>query len=116
MASNTVDRELALQLLTAAVAADPNGKAGVGRQLGRGFGRSLISRVLSPKDPLQISDALATRVIDVYHVIPICPATRTQQARSECLRITRSKAPTHNPLAMRIWKTCQTCSHKPTGA
>lgn len=116
MANNAVDRDLAMRLLVAAVAAaGPEGKAAVSRRLGKGFGRSLLSRVLSPNDSLQISEKLAARVIDVYHVIPACPATGGEQPRSECHRLARGKAPMHNPMAMRIWKTCQTCAHKPTG-
>lgn len=111
MDSNAVDRALALQLLQQAVAQHPKGKAGVAIRLG--YGRALISRVLSPNDPLEISEALASRVIDRFHVIPLCPATGQAQPRSECRRLSHGKAPTHNPLAMRIWKTCQTCPHKP---
>lgn len=115
MASNAPDLALARQLLLAAVAADPKGKAGVARRLGDGCGRSLLSRVLSENDPLGMSDKLAARVIDRYHVIPSCPATGQEQPRAECLRLSAGKAPTHNPQAMRIWKTCQSCAHKPTG-
>lgn len=111
MESN-VRRELALQLLTAAVAdAGKKGKAAVAIRLG--YGRALISRVLSPNDPLEMSDKLADRIIDRFHVIPVCPATDQAQPRSECLRISSGAAPMHNPLSMRIWKVCQTCPHKP---
>lgn len=109
--ARAVDRDLALQLLQKAVATHPKGKAGVAIRLG--YGRSLLSRVLSPNDPLAMSEDLARRVIDRLYVIPECPATLHEQPRSECRRIGLGKAPTHNPLAMRIWKTCQTCPHKP---
>ncbi len=105
-------RTLALQLLAAAVsAAGKKGKSAVAIRLG--YGRALISRVLSPNDPLEMSDKLADRIIDRLHIIPACPATDQQQPRSECIRIAGSAAPMHNPLAMRIWKVCQTCPHKP---
>lgn len=113
MANNAVDTNLAMSLLAEAVkAAKEKGKAAVGEQLG--YSRALISRVLSQTDPLQISEKLAQRVIDVYHVIPTCPATGEEQPRSECLRLSNGSAPMHNPMAMRIWKTCQNCAHKPT--
>lgn len=112
MACNA-DFELAMTLLRTAVATDGKGKAGVGRRLGHGFGRCLISRVLSPNDALGMSEELARRVIDVYHVISKCPATGREQARSECHRLANAKAPTHNPGSMQIWKTCQSCAHKP---
>ncbi len=106
------DRQhLARQLLIEAVEKHPKGKAGVAIRLG--YGRSMISRVLSPNDPTEISEALADRIIDRFHVIPECPATMHPQPRSECLRLSRDHAPTHNPLAMRIWKVCQSCAHKP---
>lgn len=113
MANNAVDRNLALRLLGDAIAAaGKKGKAAVALRIG--CSRVLLSRVLSPNDPLEISDKLARKVIDVHHVIPVCPATGIEQPRSECHRLSQGAAPMHNPGAMRIWKTCQTCTHKPT--
>lgn len=109
MAPNA-DHALALQLLVAAVEAAGD-KATVAARLG--YGRSMISRVLSPNDKTGMSDALAHRVIDIYHVIPACPATGGEQPRAECIRLATSRAPMHHPAAMRTWKTCQTCPHKP---
>ena len=105
------DKTLALQLLSDAVATHPKGKAGIAVRLG--YGRALIARTLSPNDPLQISDALAERVIERLHVVAECPATGLPQPRSECRRIGSGHAPTHNPLAMRIWKICRACPHFP---
>lgn len=108
----SVKRSLALQLLTAAVdAAGKGGKASVAKHLG--YGRALISRVLSPNDPLDISAPLIDRVIERYHVIPLCPATGQAQPVAECYRLNAGKAPMHNPAAMQVWKKCQTCAHKP---
>ena len=107
---------LALSLLEKAVAEDPAGKAGVARRLNQpGCGRVMIARVLSPNDSLQISDKLADRVLTVYYVIPVCPGTGAQQPRSECERIASLAAPTHNPQAMRLWKACRRCEHRPVG-
>ena len=86
-------------------------KAGVAIRLG--YGRAMIARVLSPNDPLQITDALAQRVIDRFYVVAECPATGLAQPRSECRRLAGGAAPMHNPLSMRIWRLCQTCPHKP---
>lgn len=105
-------RDLALRLLTEAVAAaGTKGKAAVAVRLGKG--RSLLSRVLSPNDPLEMSEKLADRVIDTYHVIPVCPATGKEQPRAECFRFAQGKAPMHNPMAMQTWKKCQSCPHSP---
>lgn len=110
-----IDMALAMRLLTEAVnAAGKKGKAAVAPRLG--VGRSYISRVLSPNDPCVLSEAVARKVIDRFHVIPDCPATLQQQPRSECVRLARAPAPTHNPLSMRIWKTCQNCPNRPEGA
>ena len=108
---DTVDRALALRLLGKAVAEHPRGKAGVSERLG--YGRALLSRVLSPNDPTEMSEKLASVVIDRYHVVRECPATTLEQPRSECLRLALGHAPMHNPLAMRIWKVCQSCPNKP---
>jgi hypothetical protein len=108
------ERALALGLLQRAVAdAGRQGKAAVATRLG--CSRTLLARVLSPNDPLQITAPLTRLVIARYHVIADCPATGLPQPVSECRRLSEGKAPTHNPLAMRIWKTCQTCPHKPQG-
>jgi len=114
MALNPETRDLALQLLAAAVAADRKGKAGVAARLGAGCSRPLLARVLSPNDPCAMSDKLAARVIDVYHVIRACPGTGSEMPVSECQRLASGPAPTHNPQAMRIWKACRTCPLKPT--
>ena len=110
-AKPTVDLDLALRLLGEAVKGDKKGKAGVASRLG--YGRAMIARVLSPNDPLQITEALAQRVIDRLYVVAECPATLHSQPRSECRRLALGPAPTHNPLSMRIWRLCQTCPHKP---
>lgn len=104
-------KALALQLLKQAVADHPKGKAGVAIRLG--YGRPLIARTLSPNDPLEMSAALADRVIDRLHVIPECPGNFQAMPHSECRRISTGPAPTHHPGHMHIWKTCQTCPHKP---
>lgn len=101
---------LALDLLKKAVAEDKRGKAGVAIRLG--YGRALIARTLSPNDPLGMSESLAARVIDRLHVVPECPATLQPMPRSDCKRIAWGNAPTHNPLSMRIWLTCQDCPNR----
>lgn len=92
--------------------AGPRGKAAVAERLG--VSRPYVSRVIAGDyDP--VPSQFVQRVIDRLHVIDACPATGLPQPRSECVRIGRGAAPTHNPLAMRIWATCQRCPHKPEG-
>ncbi|ANQ83665.1 hypothetical protein dqs_0589 [Azoarcus olearius] len=77
-----------------------------------GVSRTYVSLVLSrKKDP--VPQAFVGRVINRLYVVAECPATGHPQPRSECSRLAKGAAPTHNPLAMRIWKCCQTCAHKP---
>lgn len=111
MPLNAETRDLAQALLADAVAADRQGKAGVALRLG--CSRSLLARVLSPADPCGLSDKLAARVIDVYHVVRACPATGGEMPVSECKRLAGGPAPTHHPQAMRIWKACRTCPYQP---
>jgi hypothetical protein len=105
------DRDHARRLLVDAVAADRRGKAGVAACLN--VSRVLLARVLSPCDTAAVSRKLAQAVIDHYDVIPNCPATGEAQPRRECWRYAALAAPTHNPLAMRIWRACQHCPHQP---
>lgn len=105
------DIDLAMQLLIKAVAEHPKGKAGVAARIN--CSRTLVSRVLSPNDPAEMSPTMAQRVINALHVIPVCPAIGAEQLRSECIRLAASKAPTHNPASMRTWKICQGCPNHP---
>lgn len=99
-------------LLEGEIARDPRGKAGVADRLG--VTRGYVSQVTSTGSsaPDNVSQKFIDRVIDRFHVVDHCPATHMPQPRAECHKA-NSHAPTHNPLAMRIWRCCQTCVHKP---
>lgn len=103
-----------LALLRQAVAdANSAGRGGISRVAARlGVTRSYVSQVLNGLRA-NVPDAFVARVIDRLHVVAECPATGLPQPRSECRRLGLGAAPTHNPLAMRIWKACQQCPHKP---
>lgn len=110
MAGNDIDW---MRLLSDAIAAarDLGGKAEVARRLG--VSRPYVSRVMNGDfDP--VPQAFVDRVIDRLYVVARCPATTLPQPRAECRRVALGPAPTHNPLAMRIWKCCQTCPERPT--
>lgn len=101
-----------LPLLRQAVA--DHGRGGVTHVAARlGVTRSYVSQVLNGLRPADVPQQFIARVIDRLHVVTECPATLQAQARSECVRLALGDAPTHNPLAMRVWKTCQSCPHKP---
>lgn len=99
------------RLLTEAIRnAGPRGKAAVAERLG--VSRPYVSRVVAGDyDP--VPSQFIDRVIDRLHVVAECPATGLPQPRTECLRLAYAAAPTHNPLAMRIWKCCQHCPSRP---
>lgn len=91
-------------------AVEKDGAVRVAARLGYN-NHTLVSRVRAGHVPA--SDKFRKRVIDRYFVVAQCPATGQEQPRSECRRLATGAAPTQNPLAMRIWKTCQNCAHKP---
>lgn len=99
-------------LVKAVKDAGRRGKAAVAERLG--VSRPYVSRVISG-DMYPVPQLFIDRVMARYHAVE-CPATLQQQPRSECVRLARAPAPTHNPLSMRIWKTCQNCPNRPEGA
>lgn len=102
-------------LLTAEVAHHPRGRAGVAERLG--VSRAYVSRALNAgaggSGYAQVPKKFITRVLDRLVVVAQCPATGLDQPRTECRRIACNPAPTHNPLAMRIWIECQRCPYHP---
>ncbi|MGM0913726.1 MAG: hypothetical protein ACQEXC_00625 [Pseudomonadota bacterium] len=42
-----------------------------------------------------------------------CPAQSKRISAEACREFRDRPAPTHNPMAMRVWRTCQGCSHNP---
>lgn len=102
-------------VLAKAVADNPKGKAGVAIQLG--VCRSYVARVLSGATnqwalksvPRQFID----RVIDRLYMVTACPHTGKPQPVSECRAIALTPAPTHHPMRMAVWKSCQRCPSKP---
>lgn len=101
-------------LLIAAVSAeDARRRGGITRVAARlGVSRPYVSQIINGLRP-QVPEQFIARVIDRLYVVDECPATGHPQPRSECRRIGMGPAPTHNPLAMRIWKHCQACPHHP---
>ncbi|THF60940.1 helix-turn-helix domain-containing protein [Pseudothauera rhizosphaerae] len=77
-----------------------------------GVSRAYVSQALNGLRP-HVPPAFIARVIDRLHVVAECPASNQPQPRSECRRLALGAAPTHNPLAMRFWKACQSCPHRP---
>jgi len=89
----------------------PRGKAGVAERLS--VSRSYVSRALSEGASAyaRVPQTFIRRVLDLESDVD-CPAAGGRVARAEC-RKALLPAPTHNPLAMRIWRACQSCAIKP---
>jgi len=104
------------QLLIAEIARqkEEGGKARVALHLG--FKRAYVSRVVATLEgrssgfPKGVPQNFVDRVIQCLHIVE-CPATLSLQPRGDC-RKGSAPAPTHNPLAMRIWRQCQNCPNK----
>jgi len=102
-------------LLDAEVAkAGQHGKARVAVRLG--FSRAYVSRVMNPegKSGLKnVPQSFIDRVINRFHVIA-CPVRSVEVPYSDCAKANQP-APTHNPLAVMVWRKCQSCPNKPEG-
>lgn len=101
-------RPLWRQLFDAAVA--KHGPVNLAVMLGYS-NHTLVSRIKNGH--VEASGQFQARVMDRLYIVAQCPATGLEEQRSHCKQIAHAKAPTHNPLAMRTWKVCQTCPHKP---
>lgn len=78
-----------------------------------GVSRTAVSLVLSGKYRGK-TDRMAARVLDVFSRVP-CPCSGDLVDSAECAR--RSGAmPTSSPGALRWWRMCQECEHKPNNA
>lgn len=99
-------------ILEKAVAEHPKGKAGVSVRLG--VSRPYVSRILSSgASAYEAPGSFITKVIERLYMVAECPHTTQPQPFSECRAIAISPPPTHNPLRMALWKSCQRCPHKP---
>ena len=98
-------------ILAREVAADPRGKAGVAVRLG--VCRSYVSRVMSAGSSAYaaVPRRFVLRVLDLDADID-CPAQGAKRPRADCHKA-NEPAPTHNPMAMRLWRECHACPHKP---
>lgn len=98
------------ELLRAAVAR--SNKQAVAQALG--CSRTLVSLVANGKYHAS-TDGLAAKVLETYgrHV---CPHMNREVSMEECRRASGlSSPPTSSPMALRLWRACQACPHKPQG-
>lgn len=50
-----------------------------------------------------------------YRKQVLCPYVESTVSRQYCRSHALTHAPTHNPAALRHWRACQGCEHKPEG-
>ena len=58
------------------------------------------------------TDTIGTAYVN-YRKQVLCPYTQTTVSRQYCAKHALGAAPTHNPAALRHWRACQGCEHRP---
>jgi len=98
-------------ILAREIGLHPRGKAGVAERMG--VSRAYVSRAMSAGASAyaDVPADFIRRVLDLESDVD-CPAIGARAPRADC-RKANQPAPTHNPLAMRIWRECQRCPLKP---
>jgi len=76
-----------------------------------GYARPSLSLALSGKYTGD-TKTIAQTYVD-YRKQVLCPYVEFTVSRQYCRQHALSNAPTHNPAALRHWRACQGCSHKP---
>ncbi|MCE8027514.1 hypothetical protein HOP54_02265 [Halomonas daqingensis] len=77
-----------------------------------GMSRSAVSLALANRYPSPSTAGIERRVLEALDGI-VCPAQGQTISTQQCREYRERPAPTHNPMAMRIWRTCQGCPHNP---
>ncbi len=77
-----------------------------------GMSRSAVSLALANRYPSPNTTGVEQRVIEALDRMS-CPAQGSDIDSSQCRRYRDREAPTHNPMAMRAWRTCQNCPNNP---
>jgi hypothetical protein len=83
-----------------------------------GFHRSSLSQVLNGCGPYGDGRS-STKQIELawrQHFEQLtCPHTDEQVGIEHCRKHALGAAPTHNPMSMQQWRSCQQCQYKPKG-
>jgi len=77
-----------------------------------GVSRTAVSLCLAGKYGAK-TDRIAAKVLAILGDSVDCPAMGQVIAKAKCSDFCARKAPTHNPVAMQHWRTCQHCQHNP---
>lgn len=76
-----------------------------------GISRTAVSLCLSDKYGAK-TDRIEQRVWDVLGQVD-CPFANEHISATTCRQHRERAAPLNNPMAMRLWRTCQHCPHNP---
>ena len=98
-----------VQLLAAEVALSNRTQAG--KRIG--MSRSAVSLVLVNRYPSPSTAGIERRVLAKLGRLE-CPAKGEVVTVIQCQEFREKPAPTHNPMAMQPWRTCQRCPHHPS--
>ncbi|WNL39855.1 hypothetical protein RN346_04670 [Halomonas sp. PAMB 3232] len=77
-----------------------------------GVSRSAVSLALANRYPSPSTDSIEKKVLSALDGLK-CPALGDTISVEQCREYRARPAPTHNPMAMRLWRQCQTCPHNP---
>ena len=75
-----------------------------------GYSRTAVSLALAGKYPGG-TDKLATTVLETF-CRTLCPHLDREMTPAECAK-NGGRVPTSSPAALRLWRACQACPHKP---
>ncbi len=73
-----------------------------------GYARPSVSLALNGKYPTS-TKKIADAVLQTYQTAIACPYLKYEISPEECATQNSAHQPTHDPLALRFWNTCQTC-------
>ncbi len=97
-----------VELLAAEVRATDRTRAGARI----GMSRSAVSLALANKYPSPSTAGIERRVLEALGNLQ-CPAQEATITSEQCREYRERPAPTHNPMAMRVWRICQGCPNNP---
>ena len=73
-----------------------------------GVSRSAVSLALANRYPSPSTSSIEKKVLEALDGLN-CPAQERTISVEQCREYRSRPAPTHNPMAMRLWRSCQTC-------
>lgn len=79
-----------------------------------GISRTAVSLLLANRYSSPSTAGMERRILAALDGI-LCPAQDQNISTEQCREYRDRPAPTHNPMAMRVWRVCQNCPNNPQG-